>query len=147
MKDSDKAYKESHRKELAEKQRIYAKNHPIDVHEHYEKYRDGYIRRAIEKHNKVMAEIIQLLGSKCANPYNIDHGGFSTMINCLQIDHVNGKGTKERKNLKSPFKYYEYILQQIKVGSKDYQLLCANCNYIKRLLNKENRASGGGVSR
>jgi hypothetical protein len=136
-------YKQSHRKELAKKQREYIKNHPVNWNEHYQKYRDGYVRRAMEKHNKIKREIFDLLGNKCINPYNINHGDFIQDIRCLQIDHVHGGGSKEIKRMKSPFKYYEFILKKIKVGSKDYQLLCANCNQIKRKINKENRTIKG----
>jgi len=35
------------------------------------------------------------------------------------------------------FSYYRFILNEIKAGSKDYQLLCANCNWIKKFEEKE----------
>jgi hypothetical protein len=81
-------------------------------------------------------EIISLLGNKCANPYNIDHSGFEQSkyyLICLQIDHINSNGNKERKI----FKGYKHILKQVKSGSKDYQCLCPTCNWIKRYVNEE----------
>lgn len=48
----------------------------------------------------------------------------------LQFDHVNGSGGCERKlQAKNSGSYYEVILSD-KTGS--FQLLCANCNCIKR---------------
>jgi hypothetical protein len=38
------------------------------------------------------------------------------------------KGRGKRFNEKE----YRAILREIKAGSKDYQLLCANCNWIKK---------------
>jgi len=48
---------------------------------------------------------------------------------CLEIDHVKGDGNRERKEFGSH--YYARIWQKIKEGSKDYQLLCSNCNTKK----------------
>lgn len=53
----------------------------------------------------------------------------------LQIDHINGDGVR----YKDGGFYIFRILQEIKKGSREYQLLCANCNWIKRF--KEMRAS------
>ena len=78
---------------------------------------------------KVKDEIFSLLGNKCARC------GFDDP-RALQIDHINGNGTQERQNF-SQYKYYKHVLERILLGSKDYQLLCANCNWIKREENKE----------
>lgn len=91
----------------------------------------SFVRR-----RKLRAEIIQLLGGKCINPYNIDHGEFFAFLECLQIDHVHGDGNKTRGKKGSEM-YLKHILTEIKAGSKDYQLLCANCNWIKRHRNNE----------
>ena len=79
------------------------------------------------------AEIFKLLGDKCSNPDCLVPGRCRD-LRCLQIDHVNGSGSKERKrfNGHGP-SFYKYVIKQIKAGSKKYQLLCANCNWIKRL--------------
>lgn len=79
-----------------------------------------------ETTQKIRAEILNLLEDKCANPYNLNHGDFISDIRCLQIDHINGGGTKERT--KKGKEYLRMVLEKIKAGSKDYQLLCANCN-------------------
>jgi len=61
--------------------------------------------------------------------------GFSD-IRALQIDHINGGGSKER-SVRGTQSYYKIILNKIISGSTDYQILCANCNWIKRVENKE----------
>lgn len=71
-------------------------------------------------------EIIELLGGKCVRCDFID-------IRALQIDHVHGGGNKIRNQL-SWWKIYKLVIND-KTGS--YQLLCANCNWIKRVENKE----------
>jgi hypothetical protein len=80
------------------------------------------------KRKKVREEIISLLGGKCIIC------GYSGLA--LQIDHVNGKGTEERKILgkgvkECNLKYLLFVLDKIKNGSKDYQLLCSNHNLEK----------------
>jgi hypothetical protein len=63
----------------------------------------------------------------------------------LQVDHINGGGRKELINkfgLKEGFrsggvnifKYYKHVLKD---QQNKYQLLCANCNAIKKIQNKE----------
>jgi hypothetical protein len=54
-------------------------------------------------------------------------------IIALQIDHVHGGGCKERGKIgRNDAGTYLYILRKIQSGSKDYQLLCAYCNWIKQ---------------
>jgi hypothetical protein len=61
--------------------------------------------------------------------------GFSDK-RALQVDHVKGGGVKEAKNNNS-VTYYRRILNKLLDGSKEYQLLCANCNWIKKSENNE----------
>lgn len=89
-------------------------------------------------------EIIKLLGGKCVNPFSLNHGDMLNDDRCLEIDHVNNDGCKQRREWlgashSSTGQYYNRILALIKNGSNDYQLLCANCNSIKRSLNKKGR--------
>jgi hypothetical protein len=52
----------------------------------------------------------------------------------LHIDHVKGKGGKERKVLSGRM----FLLHVLKSrAKKKYQLLCANCNWRKRQTNNE----------
>jgi len=83
-------------------------------------------------------EIFQLLGNKCANPFNLPHPDWCNDPKILQIDHIRGNGYKKRKACGcNPYKIYNEILREIMIGSKDYQLLCPNCNWLKRIKNKE----------
>jgi len=84
-------------------------------------------------------EIFELLGNKCANPYNLPHPDWCNDSRVLQIDHIHGGGNQEKRRNKGDRGSHHYydILRKIKNGSKDYQLLCANCNWIKRFENNE----------
>lgn len=68
------------------------------------------------------SKILALLGDKCV------HCGFSDE-RALQIDHVDGGGHTERVALGGQSTFYAKLLRE---GTDGYQLLCANCNWIKR---------------
>jgi len=73
-------------------------------------------------------QILQLLGNKCIRCGFLDK-------RALQIDHIHGRGLREMKEMKgnaSP-QYLKNILKH----PEDYQILCANCNWIKRVENNE----------
>jgi hypothetical protein len=70
------------------------------------------------------------LGNKCVRCGYKDE-------RALQIDHVNGGGKKERTKYRGA-SYYYHVLKEIAAGrGKKYQILCANCNVIKRRENQE----------
>ena len=71
--------------------------------------------------NKLRMKVIAMLGGKC------NHCGFGD-IRALQLDHIYGNGTQERKRLLTSYAIWKRAL---KVGNSEYQLLCANCNVIK----------------
>ena len=69
--------------------------------------------------------IFDLLGGVCK------HCGFSDS-RALQIDHINGGGVKELNSIGNKRSYYSRVIRSIQAGEGKYQLLCANCNWIKR---------------
>lgn len=57
-------------------------------------------------------------------------------IRALAIDHINAGGNAERKKIGGG--YYSKVLKDILNKKKHkYQLLCFNCNQIKKVENKE----------
>jgi len=135
-----------------EHQRIYAKQHKDKITKYQKRYRikhrqafNEYMKRWRNKHKElytsyllknkeakrrkrlaIRLEIISLLGEKCVKC------GYEKNIRALQIDHVNNDGYIERRKLKNSDRLYKHILKQVKNGSKNYQVLCANCNIIKK---------------
>ena len=61
--------------------------------------------------------------------------GFSDK-RALQIDHVNGGGNQEHSEIKNPLKFLKKVLADTE---GQYQILCANCNWIKRMDRLEHR--------
>ena len=55
---------------------------------------------------------------------------------CLQIDHINDDGYKDRRIAKSSIgggeNFFRWLIKQPHQPDK-YQVLCANCNVVKRL--------------
>jgi hypothetical protein len=73
-------------------------------------------------------KMIQKLGGRCMRC------GYDDW-RALQIDHVLGGGTKELRVMGgNKRKYYQEVLLN---NNGKYQLLCANCNWIKRYENNE----------
>lgn len=99
-------------------------------HPKLHKKRNKEYNRAYWK--KIKAKILLLLGNKCVKC------GFKD-IRPLQIDHINGGGRKEIESFTCRKNYYLYLLKYFKSHPNQikYQLLCANCNWIKKAENKE----------
>jgi len=110
---------QKHKEKRKDYQKEYRKTHKKELND----YKSNYKR-------KIRNEILELLGNKCIRC------GFSD-IRILQIDHVKGCGKKEIQSFKTYTTYLRYVLKKIQSGSKDYQLLCPNHNWLKRIENKK----------
>jgi hypothetical protein len=113
-------YFKSHRRQHAESDRRFQQHHKDREALHHREY-----------NRRIRQEITELLGGKCSNPNCAVSGGMKDP-RALQIDHVNGDGAKLRRGLNGLQSMYRQMLRDIKAGSKAYQLLCANCNWIKK---------------
>ena len=96
--------------------------------EHYEQYRKTARIYDRYYYYKTKEEIYVLLGDKCAKCGFVDR-------RALHIDHIFGGGSGKNSGRNGGF--YKRILNDIKSGEKKYQILCANCNSIKRYENNE----------
>lgn len=96
-------------------------NHPEQKKSHQKSYRA-----------RLKAKVYALLGGKCAwsGCDWVDH-------RALQIDHKNGDGSKERADGMVGTTFLRKVLED---GGVNYQLLCANHNWVKRV--EQNEARG-----
>ena len=97
-------------------------------------------RAAVRKNGRALhGKAIAALGGRCANPdcrwINEDGSRGCTDPRCLQIDHVNGDGADDRRFFKHILSFYRFVIKNGSQGK--YQALCANCNWIKRSINRE----------
>ena len=101
----------------------FLSNHPGYLEAHRKAGRDR-----IRTRRRVL---LVRFGTRCG------HCGFSDS-RALQIDHRNGDGFIERRKYKSSVTFYNMLLKmsEEELHSK-YQLLCANCNWIKCVENQE----------
>lgn len=72
--------------------------------------------------------MVDALGSSCVRC------GFDDR-RALQVDHIHGGGNEERRQHGFSTTYYRQMLSHL----HDYQILCANCNWIKKHENRESR--------
>ena len=100
--------------------------------EYYAKNPQRFIAYRKASVQKYRSAVLTLLGDKCCQC------GYSQRP-ALQIDHVQGGGKEQFRKLGNTEKYYKHVIQQITLGSKEYQLLCANCNQLKRHNNNESK--------
>lgn len=76
----------------------------------------------------IRLQTLALLGDRCIRCGFID-------IRALQVDHVNGGGHQLRNKHRSQYGLFKAVTKNPEL----FQLLCANCNCIKRIENNENR--------
>jgi hypothetical protein len=76
----------------------------------------------------------EVLGNRCASItccwHNNDGSVGCNDSRMLQIDHINGGGTKERRELSGHMIHLKIL--KMPHPENEYQLLCANCNWAKR---------------
>src|ERR1051326_2595201 len=110
-----RSYSQTHRKQKAVYLQAWKKRNKDRVRETHLRWR-----------RKRRRDLFKRLGNKCK------HCGFSDP-RALQIDHKKGGGLRE---IKSHTSYQTYLLTVWR-NLRRYQLLCANCNWIKRHVNEE----------
>ena len=105
----------------------YRKSYAIHKDKMNEKRKVKKIIYEARYRQKIRSAVLAFLGNKC-NVCGFDD------YRALQVDHVRGGGSKERKKNKNSYQAYKLVLTDT---TGKYQLLCANCNWIKRYENNE----------
>lgn len=153
VKATIKRYKDSHKELLhkkwsayyaANKERLLAKHHV-----YYRQNKEHYLDLAKKNYAKNRTRLDELHrvsqrtlyaqrkdmlfdilgGAKCARCRFSD-------TRALQFDHINGGGHRERKQTE-PHSWLRYYVNHPEEARKKLQVLCANCNQIKRYENGE----------
>lgn len=112
-------------------------SHPEAVAGYDKKYLKQRAINNAERRRRVRKQAIVKLGGRCSSKtckwVNEDGSLGCTDFRILQFDHVKGGGTKHRKTIT-----FEALCRFIaRTGSKRFQLLCANCNWIKAFEERE----------
>lgn len=112
------------------RQERYRKAHPEKYREATRRWRERHPDRARqswrEQYTKLRVRVLEQYDNKCNRCGFVDS-------RALQIDHVYGGGNKEHAVIRNSGVYRRALKQP-----KEYQLLCANCNWIKKAERQEN---------
>lgn len=91
----------------------------------YRKKNWKYIKKFTEFYREAwFARALDVLGRKCVICRNED-------VRVLQFDHIFGNGLIDRKKGFIGWTLHKWIVTHPKQARKKYQILCANCNWIK----------------
>lgn len=93
---------------------------------------DSVVRSRAKDNDRMRADILSFFGGACARCGVTD-------ARVLQMDHKDGGGIKDREKGFSLFYRHRLIKNEPEVARFRFQLLCANCNWIKRAENREHR--------
>ena len=114
-----------------QKAKEYRKRNAEKIREQKRRYNREHKQQATTQVRSWRAElrtrVLEYLGGKCVRC------GFDDP-RTLQIDHINGGGHKDYRQHPSQYAFYKGIIERKRT---DVQILCANCNWIKRSENKE----------
>ena len=107
--------------------RVYEKN------VRYPKRKDKQHEFERERRRMIRINLVEALGSYC------QQCGFNADIRALQIDHIKGGGLKELRErfVNTNSKMWLYYLNHLDEAKQTLQVLCCNCNTIKKYTNGE----------
>jgi len=109
------------------------KRHPENKESKAKYFQKNYLHiKGVHKNywKKLKVAIYDKLGDHCVKC------GFSDK-RALQVDHINGNGNKTRREMTN----YKFLKSLLEVSDEElfsnHQILCANCNQIKKIENNE----------
>lgn len=120
-----RAYYAKNRKKILAKNKEWQIANKERIHQRELQNAAKILRRQANQRYEIRQKILEKLGGSCARC------GFSDW-RALQIDHVNCDGYAQRKKYHYTAEYALILSLPKEELDKKYQLLCANCNWIKR---------------
>jgi len=108
----------------------------VNVLSNPRRYPNKYIHPRIKTHlglkqyHQAKERLFDILGRICVKC------GYND-IRILQFDHINGGGNADQKRFSSNYHMYRYYVIHADEAKLLLQVLCPNCNWIKRVENKE----------
>jgi len=92
--------------------------------------------RLVDKRIMLVAELGGVYSCQGADCWHTGSCEISD-IRCLHLDHINGDGSADRKRLNG--QVVAYYTEHLSEAREVLQVLCANCNWVKRIRDRENR--------
>ena len=115
------------RRSRAEYARLWRSNNPERERARRERLRETRRSQGQECRERMLKTIHGFFGNVC------QYCGFSDQ-RALQLDHISGNGSSDRMTI---YQKYHLIQERPVDARTKFQLLCANCNWIKRVVNHE----------
>jgi hypothetical protein len=117
--------------------RQYWKTHPEKYEEHKKRVKESQPRYRHHIKLEVLSHYSGHNPPQCTNPFG-EHKEPYTTLDALSIDHINGGGRKENKKVGQwGNNFYRWLRDHN--YPEGYQVLCLNCQWIKRARKKETR--------
>ena len=136
-----KAWYDEYYQKNREKKKAYQKQHQLQNRKRYNEYslnfyyknKPYYYEKSHAVYNLNKSLLYDILGgAKCVEcGYNNPLG--------LQFDHINSDGSKDRKEIGAGRTLILYYARHPQEARLKLQVLCANCNQVKRHTNNEFR--------
>jgi hypothetical protein len=136
-----------HKEELCKKARQYRLDHKeacnSRARQYYHEHKEEIIPRRKRQYQELKAQVLTHYGNEKLACVRC---GFDD-IRALTIDHIQGHGRQHIRMLKTKSQSGStfYVWLKSHGFPEEYQTLCANCQFIKRVVNGEHR--GGEYER
>lgn len=136
-------YRLEHLDERRAKARLYYSTHRKERWEYAQKYRAAHREQILQERRNWAKEWreklrIEILSHYSQGRLKCRRCGFAD-LRALCIDHANGDGWSQRKQIK-PERFYKWLKDNN--FPNDYQVLCHNCNWLKKIENGEDVRHG-----
>jgi len=95
---------------------------------------DHYRAQSRASKKRLKDKVFDIYGRKCKC-------GFSD-VRALTLDHINNNGSQERKTLGERGVYRRALIPEFR---HEYQTLCMNCQFIKRIEQGRQNQNGGST--
>lgn len=134
--DKDRKYRETHREQINARRRAAYRANREEIIQRQSEYQKQHYEEKIA-YNKDWAfrkrlELMNIIGcTKCKTC------GFCDP-RALQFDHINGGGRLDLKRFSHTSQMVAYYIKNPELAKTTLQVLCANCNWIKVHVNREN---------
>ena len=117
---------------LANRERLLEKGRQYYIEHREQRLQYDHSRPEIHRRQREKARLNILTHYSLTNPPSCAHCGIDD-IDVLCLDHINGGGLKQLRELgkHSGTSYWNWIRNQ--GYPPDYQVLCRNCNWKKRI--------------
>ena len=116
--------------ELLERSKQYRLNNLERIHIvkkiYWEKRKNHFLNVEKRRLRKIRHELMEILGGEFCKNCGYD------IYEALQFDHINGRGCEDRRNFHTGRIMYQFYASNPELARKTLQVLCANCNFIKR---------------